>query len=245
MNQGIKTIDRIYRRDKFGQIYIEDEGAIRRMHFGSDLEQSAIFTRAPHVLVQNYTQALVSALALVQRPERILILGLGGGCLATYLHHYYRQLDVVVVEQRQTVISLAYEYFFLPRSRRLSVVEMDAANYVDTDRFDVIITDLFDAKGMSTMQSDKEMIQYWLSMLNRNGILAMNLQGNVGPIIDQALLETEFHCHPSFSVDSNQIVFITSQHKSWQRKGRIQQAQRLPSPLATRIAIKFWQGFAS
>ncbi|CAH0481164.1 unnamed protein product [Peronospora belbahrii] len=91
--------------------------------------------------------------------HRTLVLGLGGGCLAQYLHDNIPGMDVTACELDPTIVTVAAQYFGFCPDQRMRVVVADALEYVaeqstaaEKPYFDSIIVDV-DAKqrdvGMS------------------------------------------------------------------------------------------------
>jgi spermidine synthase/ubiquinone/menaquinone biosynthesis C-methylase UbiE len=91
--------------------------------------------------------------------HRTLVLGLGGGCLAQYLHDNVPGMDVTACELDPTIVTVAEQYFGFRQDERMRVVVNDALKYVaeqstagEKPSFDSIIVDV-DAKqrdvGMS------------------------------------------------------------------------------------------------
>ena len=113
------------RQDAFGPITVTDDGTCRTLAFADHDAQSCCLKTAPQLLQYDYTQAMLLVLLFCQ-PKRVWLLGLGGGSLATALHHFIPGIHITAVELRPAVIELAYRYFQLPHSKRLAVVQQDA-----------------------------------------------------------------------------------------------------------------------
>ncbi|KAG7378237.1 hypothetical protein PHYPSEUDO_010391 [Phytophthora pseudosyringae] len=91
--------------------------------------------------------------------HRTLVLGLGGGCLAQFLHDNVPGMDVTACELDPTIVAVAEQYFGFKQDEHMRVVVADALKYVaeqstaaEKPSFDSIIVDV-DAKerdvGMS------------------------------------------------------------------------------------------------
>ncbi|KAL4151211.1 hypothetical protein PRNP1_008160 [Phytophthora ramorum] len=103
--------------------------------------------------------ASLSSRAAPDAVHRTLVLGLGGGCLAQYLHDNVPGMDVTACELDPTIVTVAEQYFGFRQDERMRVVVADALKYAaeqstvsDKPSFDSIIVDV-DAKqrdvGMS------------------------------------------------------------------------------------------------
>jgi spermidine synthase len=109
--------------------------------------------------------------------RRMTLLGLGGGALAHCLCHHFPESVIEVVEIRQAVIDIAYDWFDLPRRDNLHVVNADAMHYLsklEQGASDIIFSDLYVAKGMSACQAQQAFIQASYKALSEQGCLVIN-----------------------------------------------------------------------
>ena len=167
----------IYRiEDDLGMIIVSQRGDRRILSFGSVLEQSHVSMIKPQQLMHEYTQAMLLGL-LFNKPSHVTILGLGGGSLAHCLYYHFPRMEIEVVELRQAVIDIAYEYFQLPKSPRVVVTRNDASDFLTTAHegsTDIIFSDLYRADGMDPLQSQQDFIKQCYRMLNDEGWLVLN-----------------------------------------------------------------------
>ncbi len=168
--------------DEYGKLVIKEHGQIRSLYFDDEKKQSAIFTPYPSVLVLQYTQAMMSAFLFKAMPNRILLLGLGGGGLVHFLLKAAPQAKIEVVELRHEVIELSKTYFKLPIfNKRLSVHCCDALLFVhdniinNSQKYDMIFVDVFDKDGPSKINKDVNFIFSCKALLNNSGVVAFNL----------------------------------------------------------------------
>ncbi|ARU54517.1 spermidine synthase [Oleiphilus messinensis] len=169
-----REIYRIY--DPLGPIQVFDDGSRRVLAFGDNDEQSCLSLEHPYLLQHTYTRAMVLSLLFVE-PSRILILGLGGGCLPAFLHHHLLNSHVQVVELRQAVIDVAYRFFALPRDSRLEVVQSDVRRFFKqtvTGPVDLIMSDLFLSGGIDRHQFDTGYLEQCYHRLSDQGWLVLN-----------------------------------------------------------------------
>ena len=163
-------------RDKLGNILVIDDRKHRVLSFDSVFEQSKILRSAPHLPVHEYNRAMLLPIAW-QEPERVTVLGLGGGALAHGLHRLLPESRIDVFELRQKVVEIAHEWFSLPNSERLKVTTADARLAVDNlpeGGTDLILTDLYSADRMSPAQAQRQFIKACSRALSKTGWLALN-----------------------------------------------------------------------
>ncbi len=162
--------------DELGTIVVTQRGDKRVLSFGSPMEQSRVLMSKPYSLDHEYARMMLLALVFIN-PRRVLLMGLGGGGLVHCLHHFFPQLDILVVELRQAVIDVAYQWFDLPRSERLAVMHSDAHRFLGgtaASSADIIFSDLYDAFGMSELQAHRAYIGDCHRVLENNGWLVLN-----------------------------------------------------------------------
>ena len=181
----------LYRfEDSDGSIIVSQRGNRRVLSFGSRLEQSSVLTGKPWYLIHEYTQIMLLGLLFVDA-RRITLLGLGGGGLVHCLSHYFCQSTIQVVEIRQAVIDIAYDWFDLPGQDNLQVIRDDALHYLsklEQGSSDIIFSDLYEADGMSACQAQQEFIVASYQALSQSGCLVLNFHHK--PQRDSLLMDT-------------------------------------------------------
>ena len=179
-------------RDEFGLIEVVENRVTRKLYFDSPIEQSCVYMNAPMTLNFEYQEKIIEQVQHFaqakkgKRPVRVLMLGMGGGTMAFHLFHTLPNLQMTVVELRQTVIDCAYRFFQLPNEPEIEAVQADAIrfmaenvaeeNFVENDsRYDSIIVDIFDAAGLPSALSDIEFQKNLWKSLNSPGQVIFNL----------------------------------------------------------------------
>jgi len=169
-------------QDDHGVMQVAEQSLVRSLYFGKDKKQTSMFMPEPSVLVLSYAQAMTAALMFVNQPKNILMIGLGGGSLIHFLHKFYPECEIEVVELREKVIKVAQEYFLLPeKSDKLSIIHEDALIYINSltqdqnKSYDIILVDAFDQWGPAELNQDSQFILNCKSLLNKNGVLSFNL----------------------------------------------------------------------
>ena len=164
------------RTDEWGTVTVKDDGIYRVLAFGSGDEQSRLLKHQPHWLQHEYAQAMFLVL-LFKTPARVLLLGLGGGCLATALHHQLKGVHITAVELRPIVIELATQYFHLPYGKRMQIIQGEASDWLLTGiarKVDIIFTDLYQLQGADQAQFQSEFIANCVKQLKPEGWLVIN-----------------------------------------------------------------------
>lgn len=168
-------------RDEYGVLEIVETHGIRSLHFGTPPRQSALALDDPDHLELPYVRAMLCALVFNREPQRVLILGLGGGSLARFLLTQLPHCRVEAVELRPRVVDLAQTYFALPADARLTIRVGDAASFVcsadKSSRYDLILVDAYDHIGMDPGLIAEEFFSACKELLAPMGVIAFNLWG--------------------------------------------------------------------
>ena len=131
----------------YGLILVtEDKPGFRTLYFerGGAL-QSVVKLGDPDHLELPYAKAMLSGLALCEAPRRILIVGLGGGTLAKFLHKHYPQAVIDAVDIDPDVIKVARQFFEFREDDNLQAHVSDGRKFIE-DRpgvYDLIFLDAF------------------------------------------------------------------------------------------------------
>ena len=165
-------------------IDISEESGVRYLHFGSEWVQGAMRIRKPNALELTYTREMMAGMLFrgAAWPRRVLLIGLGAGSLAKFVHHNLPQAHTTVVEIAPEVHAVAYQYFRLPEEdERLQVVIGDGAEFVASDKsqWDLIAVDGFDRHARAGALATRPFYEACRARLTEDGVLAVNLFGQL------------------------------------------------------------------
>ncbi|UZE96276.1 spermidine synthase [Alkalimarinus alittae] len=208
--------------DDFGEIFVFDRKDKRVLTFGSIYEQSCISKSRPHILLHQYTQAMITVL-LFSHPKKATMLGLGGGALVHSLLHTIPDLELKVVELRSAVIDVATKYFFLPQENRLEVIQQDAYDYLNqkaTGSTQLILSDTYLSSGMDIRQASKLFVKQCHRVLSHNGWLVCNLAAaeGVAHTFLQTILESFKTVYVSTLPTGNIILYACTENYDLDKK---------------------------
>ena len=169
-------------QDEYGDIKVTEHNLVRTLYFGKDKKQTSMFMPEPAVLILSYAQAMASVLMFVDKPENILMVGLGGGSLVQFLRKSCPDSHIDVVELRESVIDIAQEYFHLPENaNNLNIIHDDAELYIEwvvqqqKKVYDIILIDVFDQWGPAEVNQNTQFVLNCKSLLGKHGVLSFNL----------------------------------------------------------------------
>ena len=164
----------------FHRIIIRDEGPHRTMYFsGPDGEEAetAIHRQDPNQAVFEYPGLMLTALALAPA-RRILLLGLGGGCLPGLFTRFLPERELTVVEVDPLVAELADTYFGFTPGPNIRLVLADGRDFIAASEpaaFDQIWLDAFSGDYVPDHLSGLAFLKLCRDRLVPGGLLAQNL----------------------------------------------------------------------
>lgn len=173
--------------DEFGRLDVVETATARSLYFGTEVEQCRFIFDASMRLPLEYQQVM-EAQTLVHHQQntsiqRILMLGMGGGSMARQLNTLLPKASIHIVELRQAVIDIAYDYFELPDVPEIEAIQEDALLFVQNalSRYDVIIVDLFDEAGIPKPFTQPSFQRDLEKNVSKNGLILFNLWANQAP----------------------------------------------------------------
>ena len=157
--------------------YVREELDALSMHFSVCEIQSRMQIRCPDRLALEYTRTMMGFLLFKPEPQRIAMVGLGGGSLAKFCHRHLPKAALVVAEINPHVIALRGAFQVPPDDARFQVIRADGAHFVSQteQRFDVLLVDAFDVQGMPPTLGAQRFYDDCADVLLPGGVLVVNL----------------------------------------------------------------------
>ena len=157
--------------------YLREELDALSMHFSVCEIQSRMQLRRPDALALEYTRTMMGFLLFQPEPQRVAMVGLGGGSLAKFCLRHLPKVALVVVEINPHVIALRSAFQVPPDDARFQVVRADGADFVGRteQRFDVLVVDAFDVQGMPPTLGAQRFYDDCFDVLRPGGVLVVNL----------------------------------------------------------------------
>jgi spermidine synthase len=132
----------------YNDIYISKRRAELTMAFqlkGWDYTESVINLREVDDLPVRYTRVMTIGILYPPAPKKILMIGLGGGSISTYLGHFMPDVTIDTIELDPQVIAAAKKYFGLRENARVHYLAGDGRVMLKRSggRYDLILVDAF------------------------------------------------------------------------------------------------------
>ena len=141
--------------------------------------QSCIESAHPQRLVFGYTRMMLGALLMGPPPQRILVVGLGGGTLPATLARLLPDADIDAVEIDPAVVRVAADWFGFQPGPRLHVATEDGRTFVrrmgrEGRHYDLVMLDAYDQQYIPEHMLTLEFLQEVRALLAPGGVVAAN-----------------------------------------------------------------------
>jgi spermidine synthase len=133
---------------EYNDVFITKRGNQLVMSFqvkGWDYTESVTNLVDPDDLPLRYAQVMTIAAIYPETPKKVLMLGLGGGSISTYLGRFMPEAAITTVEIDPGVITAAKTYFGLRESERMRYRAGDGRVFLhrNTELYDLILLDAY------------------------------------------------------------------------------------------------------
>jgi len=144
---------------------------------GTDPVQSEMNLAKPTELTLSYASHMITALPLVAKPNRILVVGLGGACIQRYLHELLPDAVIETAELDPDVLDVARRFFSYKPDDRQKVHIGDGRKFLERsrDKYDIIMLDAFSAESIPYMLATREFLKLCQNHLAEGGLVCANL----------------------------------------------------------------------
>ncbi len=144
-----------------------------------DRNQTCILIDDPDRLVFDYTRMTFAGLLLQPKPERILIIGLGGGSIPLTFSDLFPNSRIDIVEIDEAVVDVAKEFFFFRETENMKVFVDDGRPFIKragirNETYDYIVLDAFSGDYIPEHMLTLEFLEEVKRILSQTGVLVAN-----------------------------------------------------------------------
>jgi spermidine synthase len=170
----------LYQNDKTGVIIYQKSGQrVMIFHKAPQIIQSAYDISQPIKIVLSYQKILVACLyCLPHRPQRIAIIGLGGGCLSTQVRRLFPDALIVHYEISERMLDYARRYFNFRVDDKMQFFWGDAVpllkHWPEKHCYDLIIIDAFEGLQPLPALYSLDFCYALQSLLSSQGVILVN-----------------------------------------------------------------------
>jgi spermidine synthase len=167
----------------YREVLVYEENGERCMCFTRQCRigrQSCIFLSDPHRFALNYTRMMLGGMLFTgPAPQRVLIVGLGGGSIPKALREILPQAQIDIAEIDPAVTRVAKRFFNFKEDPKMKVIELDGRVYVKRAirtgvKYDAILLDAFDHEYIPEHLLTREFLAEVKSLLTPQGVVVGN-----------------------------------------------------------------------
>ena len=157
--------------------FIDETRFYKSLHFCALQAQSRMLKQEPDRLVLDYTRTMMAFLLFNSQPDRIAMIGLGGGSLAKFCSRELPNTCIDVVEINPHVVALRDAFHVPPDDDRFHVHLDDGARFISQspDRYNVLLVDAYTRDGIPPQLASMEFYDSCKRALRENAVMVLNL----------------------------------------------------------------------
>ncbi|NJK73055.1 MAG: fused MFS/spermidine synthase [Microcoleus sp. SU_5_6] len=118
---------------------------VDRKTLSTNVAQSILDLNNPLSLIFPYAAAVLLALIWNSQPQKIYVIGFGGGTIPRFFHHYFAGATIECTDLDPIIVEAAQKFFGIQLDDRLKVVIQDGREYlaqqISSAKYDIIIVD--------------------------------------------------------------------------------------------------------
>ena len=140
----------------------QGNGGLLTLWFGgSKYADSAVKIGDPDYIEFEYIQAMTAGLALVVEPKRVLVVGIGGATLPSFLRKHYPGMVIDTVDIDPDVVDVAKKFFGFREDPAMHAYVEDGRQFIENckDPYDIIFLDAYGAVDIPYHMATKEFLQ--------------------------------------------------------------------------------------
>jgi predicted membrane-bound spermidine synthase len=144
---------------------------------GFDYTESIANLRDPDDLPVRYTQMMTVSVIYPPEPKRVLMIGLGGGSISSYLGRFLPDAEIDTVEIDPGVVRAAKSYFGMKETARVRYLEGDGRVFLNRrkEAWDLILVDAFHGGYVPFHLLTKEFYTLLKARVAPGGAIAFNV----------------------------------------------------------------------
>ncbi|MDP2647034.1 MAG: fused MFS/spermidine synthase [Desulfobacterales bacterium] len=216
-------------------VVTEDERGFRTLYFErGGARQSVVKPGDPDSLELPYIKAMLVGLALYDKPQRILIVGLGGGTLAKFLHKHYPRALIDAVDIDPAVVEVARKFFEFREDEKLRAHISDGRKFVEDHPgvYDLIFLDAYGADSIPYHLTTREFLLSVRKALTPRGVVLGNIWSNASNSLHDSMVRTYLNVFEElYLLDvqgvANEILIATARRLKLSREDLATRARRV------------------
>lgn len=170
----------IHRRaSDLGTLFVVDHHDLRHLRIGSEdgMEQSVVSLVNPEHVHVEYVREAFLALAFIELPKRLLMIGLGGGVFSSRLRQAFPKTRIDAVDISPDIVDVAKTYFGVCEDTYMRIHVEDGQAFVTRTRhtYDLALLDAYSGTGVPEHLSTPEFFSSVSRRVSPNGMAILNI----------------------------------------------------------------------
>jgi spermidine synthase len=174
-------------------VVTEDSSGLRTLQFERNgARQSVVKIGDPGHIELPYVRTLLVSLALIETPNRVLVIGLGGGTVPMFLRKHYPQATIDAVDIDPDVVEVAKTLFGFQEDERLRAHVSDGRKFIEAggQPYDLIVLDAYGSDNIPYHLATREFLDATRLALAPGGVVAANVWGRVSNPLYDSMMRT-------------------------------------------------------
>ena len=163
---------------KYASLSIVQKADCVELRSDTNALHSVIDLKNPQRLALRNLEYLMGVLLFIPAPQKILLLGTGGGSLIHFLRHHYPRSHLTSVDNDSELQDLIRQKMLLPEAgENLVYLIDDASHYLQhcEQKFDLILVDIFSGSQSPGWLLESPTMRQLYNLLTDQGAVAYNL----------------------------------------------------------------------
>lgn len=223
----------------------EDDRGLRILRFEpGGARQSVVKPGDPDHLELLYTRAMPIAFAFVERPRSVLVVGLGGGTIPSFVRKHYPEASIDAVDIDPGVVEVAKSHFAFREDDKMHAHVEDGRRFIERTgrRYDVIFLDAFGADSVPYSLVTQEFLRSVRHALAPRGAVIANIWGPGYNSLYDSMLRTYAAVYDQVSIvdiqgAGNKILIALPWMPAPAKREVVQRARELTRRLALRADL--------
>jgi spermidine synthase len=176
----------IHHKDSlYHHIFVYELGPYITLQFGRRAAvqmQSQVNVNNLRQHMVEYTKMAFCGLLYKPQPQKLLMVGLGGGVIPREMNYYFPELDIDVVEIDPAVLPIAKQFFGFNESDKLKVHIADGRMFIKEQlrrdpvpKYDFVFLDAFNSDYIPFHLMTKEYLEQVKGILAEDGVVIANI----------------------------------------------------------------------
>jgi spermidine synthase len=210
-------------KSNYSRIKVTRRNSTRTLWFirdnGEEVIESQVDLERPDDLLIEYTRYMFLSYLFRPNPEKVLIVGLGGGSMVHFLQRHDPKVKVDVVEIDPMIATIADRYFGVRTGRNVTINVGDGLEYLSRSdaKYDVIYMDAFlrpsggtDKTGVPLHLKTLKFYSEIQKRLNPDGVVVFNLNPHLSVRQDIHTIQEAFPNTYVFRLTYDGYVVVAS-----------------------------------